>query len=212
VVDAGADLFGMIFAPARRQVTTERAREIVDAVRSARGSQSPLAVGVFVDADAEQINELIHFVGLDLVQLHGTEHPELIAKLDAPAVKAIRPAPNTSLAEVRRDLDRYADAECSPIAFLIDGFHPGLHGGTGARADWGIAADLAPEWPLILAGGLTPENIAEAIGVVGPIAVDVSGGVETDGVKDPAKIASFVAKARDGFAMAAGSGLNRGGD
>ena len=200
VLDAGADLFGLIFAPAPRQVTVERARAIVQAVRAGATGDSPLAVGVFVDASADEINSVIHSVGLDLVQLHGSERPELIAELSVPAIKVFRPEPGTPVASVQRDLERFAAAARPPVAFLIEGFHPSQAGGAGVQADWTLAAELAKNWPVVLAGGLSPENVLEAIEVARPIAVDVGSGVETNGVKDPAKIAAFVRNARTAFA------------
>ncbi len=200
VIDAGADLFGLIFAPARRQVTVERARNIVQAVRAGASGDSPRAVGVFVDASADEINSVIQTVGLDLVQLHGSERPELIAELSVPAIKVFRPEPGTSVATVQRDLERFAAAARPPVAFLIEGFHPSQAGGAGVRADWLLVSKLAREWPIVLAGGLSPDSVAEAIEAVRSIAVDVGSGVETNGVKDPAMIAAFVQNARTAFA------------
>lgn len=206
VLDAGADLFGLIFVPGvRRQVSIDRAREIVDAVRSG-GKQPPLAVGVFVDASALEINRTVHAVGLDLVQLHGDEPPDLMAHLDAPAIKVMRPMPGMASDDVRAGIDRYARAAGAPLAFHLEGFDAAHHGGEGARADWRLASELAQAFPVILAGGLTPDNVAEAVEMVRPFAVDVSSGVETGGIKDERKIASFVASAKRGFARLAASG------
>lgn len=200
VLDAGADLFGLIFAAGRRrQVTPERAREIVRAVRVGSAGRPPLAVGVFVDLPAAEINAIVRAADLDLVQLHGSEPPELLAELDVPAIKALSSQPSDSLAAIESTLRSFATARQPPIAYLIDG----QHGGTGTRADWALAGEIARGWPVMLAGGLTPGNVSEAISTVGPLAVDVSSGVETDGYKDAAKIAAFAANARMAFGASA---------
>lgn len=204
VIAAGADAFGLIFAEARRQVMPERAAEIVREARRLATEARPTAVGVFVDASAARITAVAEQVGLDLAQLHGDEPPELLAAIPVPAVKAIRPKPGETVSDVERAMARYLAAERPPVAFLVDGYHPGQHGGVGARADWGLAAELAARWPVILAGGLNPANVGEAIEAVQPIGVDVSSGVETDGAKDGAKIAAFVAKARRAFVPGVG--------
>jgi phosphoribosylanthranilate isomerase len=142
------------------------------------------------------INAAVRAVGLDLVQLHGDESPEMLNELDVPAIKAFGLTPGASHSAVRSAMIAFAEARRPPIAFLIDG----QFGGTGSKADWSLAAEIAREFSVILAGGLTPDNVAEAIATVGPFAVDVSSGVETDGIKDAAKITSFVARARSAFA------------
>ena len=205
VLDAGTDLFGLIFVPGvRRQVTVERAHEIVCAVR-ARGESAPLAVGVFVDAAAEEINATVRDVGLDLIQLHGVEPSEMIAQLDAPVIKVFRPKPGTDVGEVSQEIEQYLRAEVPPVAFLLDGYDTGRHGGSGTRTDWRLAAELAADFPIVLAGGLTPENVGEAVESVAPLAVDVGSGVETDGVKDSAKVSAFVAAAIECFARLSAS-------
>jgi len=205
VLDAGADLFGLIFVPGvRRMVSPERAREIVEAVRTDRSSKNPRAVGVFVDATANQINRITRLVGLDIVQLHGHEPPNLLSQLDAPAIKAVRPGLGASVTDVESIIRRFGNAAHPPIAYLVDGYHESHHGGEGVRADWSLAADLATRWPLMLAGGLTPDNVSDAISAVRPLGVDVSSGVETDGIKDTNKIGAFVANARSGFAFREG--------
>lgn len=204
---AGADFYGLIFVPgARRRVSVDQAQSIVAEMRESSDHRLPRAVGVFLDSSADEMNAVSIAVGLDLIQLHGEEPPELLAELPLPAIKAIRPAPDTPQVEVERTLDRYAAATVAPVAFLLDGFRPGTVGGEGVLADWNMAGRLARNWPVILAGGLTPENVAEAIATVGPLGVDVSSGVETDQEKDPSKITAFVAGARMAFAARSAHG------
>ena len=199
---AGADLVGFILAPARRRVTPEEARACLEAARAAAGARSVLGVGVFVDAPATEVNAVADAVGIDVVQLHGEESPDFLAKLTRPALKAFRPTEESSTREVVAAFARYRAVANAPIAFLLDGYSPRAAGGEGVRANWGVAAEAARGDQVMLAGGLTPENVAEAIALVRPLAVDVSSGVETDGVKDPAKVAAFVAAAKRAFASA----------
>ncbi len=187
-VEAGADLLGFNFALSRRRVTIEEAVLCIDAVRGTGVAM----VGLFVDAGAEEINRIAAETRLDAVQLHGTVPPDDLAAIELPVIRAAR----NRLESGRIEL--FAGKE--PIAYLIDAVVPGAHGGTGVLADWQRAAHLAKTLPLMLAGGLTPRNIAQAIVTVRPRAVDVCSGVETGGVQDPAKIQAFVRAARTAFA------------
>jgi phosphoribosylanthranilate isomerase len=202
-VDAGADLLGFIFAPARRQVTAEAAAACVRAARAAANVRRILAVGVFVNASAEEITEAAEIAGLDVLQLHGEEDPALLARLPRPVIKGLRPRPGDGFGLLHSLVTMYDRTEHPPIAYLVDGYHPGHHGGEGVRADWPLVAELARRRPVVLAGGLDAGNVAEAIWRVMPQAVDVSSGVETDGRKDVAKIREFVARAKEGFATRA---------
>lgn len=180
-VGAGADALGFVFhAPSPRHVEIQRAREIAR-------SLAPFVtrVGLFVNAGRDFIAGVVDEVGIDLIQFHGDETPQDCAGYGRPYIKAIRMKPDVDLAAERR---RYADA----AALLLDAYEPGVKGGTGQTFDWDrIPAALAGE--IILAGGLTPDNVAEAIRRVRPYAVDVSGGVERDkGIKDPQKIKRFM--------------------
>lgn len=197
---AGADLLGFIFAPARRRITPEAARVAIEAARGGAGVHPVRAVGVFVDADADEINEVVKLAGLDLVQLTGDESASLLPRLTRPVIKAFRPEPGTKLDVLEAQMEAYRAVDNAPCLFLIDGYAAGAAGGTGVRADWVLATRLAASWRLSLAGGLNPENVGEAVARVRPAAVDVSSGVETAGEKDPAKIAAFVAGARRAFA------------
>jgi indole-3-glycerol phosphate synthase/phosphoribosylanthranilate isomerase len=205
VVELGADAFGLVFAPSRRQVTPDHAQTLVEAACSAlvpplprkgegvRGSE-PLAIGVFVNEPIARIAEIAATVGLDAVQLSGDESPETCAAVahatGLPVLRALRPR---SLDDLPL-LDEYALA--GAILMLDTPANDGSYGGTGQTGDWRLAAEAARRWPIILAGGLTPDNLAEALAAVAPRGVDVSSGVETDGVKDLAKIAAFLRVAR----------------
>jgi phosphoribosylanthranilate isomerase len=189
---AGADLIGFVFVPVRREVKPEVARDILSSVRQTVDIP-PVGIGLFVNERAQTINRIADEVGLDLVQLHGDEAPELAAEIDVPVIKAIRLERDLAVSDVRRTIESYLE-HCAGV--LIDSHVPGHWGGTGVVGDWNVVSELARDYPIVLAGGLTPENVAEAINTVGPAIVDVSSGVETDGRKDSAKIARFITQAR----------------
>ncbi len=158
--------------------------------RSAVGG--PVFVGVFVNAPLETVARTLDFCQLDAAQLHGDEPPEFAAHFAGRAYKALRPA---SPEEADTLIQKYLPCSPTPLlpCFLLDAYHPTLYGGTGHVADWSLAANFARRYPLLLAGSLTPENVAEAVRVVQPWGVDVSSGVErAKGKKDHAKVRAFV--------------------
>jgi phosphoribosylanthranilate isomerase len=189
-----------MFAKSRRQVTVQEAASIVREVRIAYGERSPLFCGVFVDADAATINELVSDVGLDVVQLHGSEIATVLAGIQIPVIRPISTPPGSTMSSVASTIESQRLSDEVPALFFIDAYDPVRHGGTGNRADWPLARGVSARWPMMLAGGLTPENVAEAIDEVRPAGVDVSSGVETNAVKDPGKIREFVANAKRAFA------------
>jgi phosphoribosylanthranilate isomerase len=186
-VAAGVDAIGLNFAPgSARCLTLEAAGPIARAIPA-----HVLRVGVFVDADLAQLLHYKEVLQLGCLQLHGDETPELLAQLLPHAYKALR----VRGADVLAEAARYAGEH-----LLLDAYVPGAHGGTGARFDWNLAKDLGCVRKVTLAGGLTPDNVAEAIAVAQPYCVDVASGVEhSPGRKDPARVRDFVraAKASD---------------
>jgi phosphoribosylanthranilate isomerase len=187
VAAAGADLIGFVFAQSRRRVTPEAAEELAHAVRSV---SSVKTVGVFVHEDPQRIDQIARQVGLDYIQLSGHEEEDAIAKIDLPVVHAIHVDPGMSPEDLADRIDR------SPAEIvLLDTARAGAYGGTGATFDWDRVQRLSR--PVLLAGGLHPGNIAQAIERVQPWGVDVSSGVETGGEKDRDKILEFVRRARD---------------
>lgn len=190
--EAGADFAGVVFyPPSSRYVTVERAREVAAALA---GSRTRL-VGLFVNEPAETINRVADAVGLDLVQLSGTELPPDGDGVERPVIATVRADSSGRVDEERRFLD-WTTGSLRPFAIMLDAHVPGMYGGTGTVADWFVAADFARRYPVLLAGGLTPETVGEAIHRVHPFAVDVSSGVETSGRKDEEKIRAFIAAAR----------------
>lgn len=194
-VQAGADFLGLIFAPSRRQISVEQARAIVESARAvAAEQQTPIGiVGVFVNEQAQSINAVVDALELDWVQLSGHEPITIAYEIRVPVVKAVRFDQHES---ERTWLDQLNADVTERYPLLVDAHVSGSYGGAGVTADWTTAAQLAQRWPVWLAGGLTPENVADAIQAVRPSVVDVSSGVETNAVKDVAKINAFIRAAK----------------
>lgn len=188
---AGASAIGLVFWPASpRVVDRGTARAIVASL-----PEGVPAIGVFVNQDVDEINEVIAHVGLFGVQLHGDEPLDVISRIRRPVVRAMT-------------LDRAARLDEVPphVTVLIDAHDPVRRGGTGTAIDWTRAREIARRRPIVLAGGLRAENVGEAIGIVAPYAVDVSSGVErAPGVKDHARIAAFAAAVAAADARQAGT-------
>ena len=184
--NAGADALGFVFyEKSPRKVAVETAAELVCALPPFVQS-----VGLFVDAEPAFIESVLQAVPLDLLQFHGDETPADCARYGRPYIKAVRVNQDTDLLKCAADFN-------AARGLLLDAYVPGVPGGTGERFDWSlIPADLAK--PVILSGGLMPDNVAEAVERVHPWAVDVSSGVEVSkGIKDAHKIAQFIAKAKE---------------
>ena len=185
--DAGADMLGFNFyEKSLRRVSTVEA-----ATMRAKLPSGVQAVGLFVNAKPSEINSLHAFVRFNAAQLHGDETPSVVSEVTrtVPVIKAFRVAADFPLST----LDKYHDA----FAFLLDGSRTGQFGGTGASADWNVARRAVAAHRIILAGGLTPENVGAAIRSVHPYAIDVASGVESKpGKKDHARLKEFVDEVR----------------
>jgi phosphoribosylanthranilate isomerase len=179
--EAGADLIGLMFYErSPRYVTFARAAEIAQALPPYISR-----VGVFVNPDADTVMRAIGECGLSLLQFHGEETPEFCTQFGMMSMKAFRV----------RDADSLlALPEYETDAYLLDAYSPDAHGGTGAKFNWDLAVAAKQHGrPIFLAGGLTPENVAQAVKQVMPFGVDVSSGVESaPGKKDPAKVRAFI--------------------
>lgn len=183
--EAGADAIGLVFyAKSPRAVSVQQARAIIAAL-----PPFVTSVGLFVDASRCELGEILDAVPLDLLQFHGDETPAECDSYGRPYIKALRVKPGDDIAA---QVALYESAR----GVLLDTYVPGIPGGTGEAFDWSLVpADLRK--PLILAGGLTTANVAQAIAQVRPFAVDISGGVESaKGIKDAAKIQAFMAAVR----------------
>lgn len=183
-IEAGADALGFVFYDkSPRNILPERAAEII-------GSLPPFihVVGLFVHAQLDFVNATADRCRLDIVQLHGDESREFCSRVNRRAIKAFRVKDITSL-------DRMEEYRVA--GYLLDAYSPKAFGGTGITFNWDTAVVAKKFGPIILAGGLTPDNVTEAIGHVSPYGVDVSSGVESaPGVKDPAKVRDFIKRAK----------------
>ena len=192
--EAGADFIGLVFAPSPRQITPVQAEKIAAAVKQS-GNTTEI-VGVFVNMPAPEVNKIADFCHLDWVQLSGDESWEYCRQIARPIIKAIR---------IGQQLREEINAELtvglktlSPQKFitLLDSKVKGKYGGTGRAFDWSLARLAAQQIPVIIAGGLTPENVAKAIKIVAPWGVDISSGVEAGGVKHVAIIRALIEAVR----------------
>ncbi len=183
-VAAGADALGFVFHPASpRHIFPEQAAEVIRVL-----PPFVQAVGLFVDVPLQQVNTITEACRLDLVQLHGDEPPDFCAAVNRRVIKAFRVKDITSLEPLRN----YRVA-----GYLLDAWSPDAHGGTGKTFNWEIAATAREYGPIILAGGLTPENVGAAVARVRPYGVDVSSGVEaTPGRKEQEKVQEFIRNAK----------------
>jgi len=202
---AGADALGLNFYPrSPRCISPQVAGDIVRAIPA-----GIVKVGLFVNSPADDLCRLFDDLGLDLIQLHGDEPPEFLLQLGhRPVMRALRVAAQqmgpSALRRITDYLRRCRQLDVLPALSMLDSSVPGAYGGTGKTGDWTVAQQYAAQPdlpPLVLAGGLTPENVAEAIRSVRPAGVDVASGVESrPGRKDPLAVAAFVEAARMAFA------------
>jgi phosphoribosylanthranilate isomerase len=198
--DAGADLLGLNFhPPSPRYLTANAARLIADGLRQSLGADCPVLVGVFVNLSTSEIARIKQIAGLDAVQLSGDESESVLAGLAECGFKAIRPR---SQDEARAHADAYlthAPQDVRLPSILVDAYHKALYGGTGEQAGVDVALtvkEIAPR--LMLAGGLTPDNVADRVRAIQPWGVDTASGVESaPGIKDPARVRDFIAAVRE---------------
>jgi phosphoribosylanthranilate isomerase len=222
--EAGADFIGLMFAESRRKVTPQECFDVVEALHEFRKQQGPVRIegpdrgdvtarswfgawneaieetlfrarpliaGVFAEQKAEDVNDIASAAKLDFIQLSGGEDEDYIEKMSLPVLKAVHVRPGTTAEDIaEKAVPGYARA------ILLDTASAAARGGTGEAFDWSVAAEVAERLPFMLAGGLTPSNVGEALTLVEAWAVDVSSGVETDGTKDIGKIQAFIAAAK----------------
>ena len=201
-VEAGANLLGFIFyEPSPRYITPQTVLEIVSHFKGQTTNHKlPLFVGVFVNTPLSDIEYILDFCRLDAVQLYGEESPEFVAHFQNQAYKALRPKSNEEtehLVKLYTQSHQIREGTSHLPSLLLDAYHPKLYGGTGRFTDWQMAAKVAKQHPLMLAGSLTSENVGAAIETIKPWGVDVSSGVEAKkGKKDPDKVKAFIREAR----------------
>ena len=197
--DAGADFLGFNFVHGvRRRISEEKARDIIREYRRLRGDGGPKLVGLFADQALDEVNRIVEGCGLDMAQLCGDEPSEYWDRVSVPVIKQLKVRDEAPGGEVAAEvLGRVREVVSRGHIAMLDKHEPGALGGTGRSFDWSIARRVADHHDFILAGGLSPDNVGDAIAAVGPWAVDVSSGVETDGAKDPEKIAAFAERVRE---------------
>lgn len=214
---AGADFIGMIFARSRRRVSPAGGRDIALAARGDAGAVRiegpergadwfagwnaaidgaldrgrPLVVGVFAGQEADEVNAIAEEADLDLIQLSGGEDEAFAGRMRRPVLHTVHVRPQTAATDVLA-----AAVPGAAAGIHLDTGTDGARGGTGVAFDWSVAAAAGRALPIMLAGGLTPENVAEAIATARPWAVDVSSGVETDGAQDADKVRAFIRAAK----------------
>ncbi len=185
--EAGADAIGLVFAESSRRVSVDQAREVADAL-----PENILKVGVFVDSGADEILRIAREVGLDIAQLHGDETPETVTFLRGEGVKvmkALRVRDASSLEEIGR---------YGADLYLLDAYSEKGRGGTGERFDWGLAKSSKGRANIVVSGGLSPENVRDAIRFFDPYGVDASSSLEdAPGKKNGELVRRFVSAAKD---------------
>jgi phosphoribosylanthranilate isomerase len=194
----GADFIGLVFAESRRRVTPERAIEMTHHLFSL--PKRPKLVGVFVNSPAYEVNRIAEYCHLDKVQLSGDEDEDYCRRIERPLIRAIRIGKDSSIEEVESRIT----ASRPRTIQLLDCRSAEGYGGSGEKFDWSILDGLNPALPLVVAGGINPENVEELIVRYRPWGVDISSGVETHGHKDPAKILAFIRAVRQADAKLKG--------
>ena len=188
---AGADFLGLVFAPSRRMVTPEKAREIVEAVYCLNYRSA--TVGVFANAPVAEVNCIADMCRLDWVQLSGDESWGYCSEITQPIIKVIHVASHPDIQKLKAEIeDGYRLNHKEKLIYLLDTKSDDCYGGTGKVFDWRLARPISARRNIIIAGGLNPSNVGRLIEEAAPWGVDVSSGVETDGKKDVLKIRTFI--------------------
>lgn len=188
---AGADYLGLVFAASQRQIAPQKALKIVEAIKNL--TPHPQVVGVFVNAPAEEVNRIADYCKLDRVQLSGDETWEYCYELEHPFIKVIHVHGYETPAEILRRIEKGCQMSFKQdFVCMLDSKVREAYGGTGNTFDWQLAREVSARYPVIVAGGLTPANVGKLVREVSPWGVDVSSGVETNGVKSIEKIQDFI--------------------
>jgi phosphoribosylanthranilate isomerase len=196
VAQAGADFIGLMFAKSKRYVSAERAQQIIQTLAGLQ--QRPAIVGVFVNAPVKEVNRIAEYFGLDWVQLSGDETWHYCRRVHRPVIKAVHVEPDMQAKDVIDDIaEGYLKMEPKRFICLLDTKVGESFGGTGETFNWQLAKEVSDRFPVLVAGGLDPDNVKKLISEVHPWGVDVSSGVESGGKKDPEKITAFINAIRE---------------
>ncbi len=189
------DYLGLVFAESRRRVSPEKALQIVKAVHNLK--KRPLIVGVFVNAPAGEVNGVAEYCRLDMVQLSGDESWSYCLDIRYSLIKVIHVQIKSTMEQIASEIEEgYKTGLKQKPVCLLDTKAGETYGGTGKAFDWKVAEDISARYPLIIAGGLTPENVGKLVRNMNPWGVDVSSGVESGGEKDIHRIYDFVKAVR----------------
>lgn len=193
--EAGADFLGLVFAPSRRQVSAEKALQVVEAVSALKSSQ--VVVGVFVNSAADEVNRIADYCRLDRVQLSGDETWHYCQQIERPIIKTVHVSNARTSEEISSEIAiGYQLLPQKDFVCLLDSKVGDNYGGTGQTFDWQLARKVSAEFPVLVAGGLNPINVGQVVKEIKPWGVDISSGIETDGQKDTVKIKEFIQAVR----------------
>jgi phosphoribosylanthranilate isomerase len=189
--EAGADFLGLVFAPSRRWVSAQKALQIIKAIHSLR--PHPDIVGVFANSTTEEVNRIADHCNLDWVQLSGDETWDYCQQIERPIIKTVHVSSTKTPEEVVSEIAMgYQLLPRQDFVCLLDSKVGNDYGGTGHTFNWQLAKEVSSRFSVIIAGGLTPDNVGQLVKEVQPWGVDVSTGIETDGRKDVVKITAFI--------------------
>jgi phosphoribosylanthranilate isomerase len=189
--EAGADFIGLVFAPSRRQVSTEKAAIISEAVHKLE--PCPMVVGVFVNLPYDEVNRIANLCRLDYVQLSGDESWDYCRDIEKSVIKVIHISAGKTNKYILGEIESgYRVLDSERLICLLDSRVSEAYGGTGQSFDWQLAEEVSARFPVIIAGGLNENNVRQLVERVKPWGVDVSTGVETNGIKDILKIKHFI--------------------
>jgi phosphoribosylanthranilate isomerase len=198
---AGADFLGLVFAKSRRQVTQKQAIEIIQmiqALKSSNGSLIPEITGVFVNTPSEYVNYIAEVCRLDRVQLSGDETWQYCQSIERPVIKVLHIREDSTAENIINNMKNGYDLiPQEKLVCMLDSGFKGAYGGTGKTFDRKLAKEVSARFPMMIAGGITPENVKQLVEEVNPWGVDVSSGVETEGKKDCRKIRDFIRAVKD---------------
>jgi len=199
----GVYYIGLVLAESPRRISLETARKIAVSLAGIAGR--PRLVGVFVNQDYRTVNDILHYCNLDVVQLSGDENMDYISRIEAPCIKSVHVLSSATEAELLSRVQALYRPGRSGVRVLLDSRPDHRYGGTGKSFNWALAGKICARFPVMIAGGLTGQNVGSLVEKLQPWGVDVSSGVEKDGAKDPRLIKDFVAAVKSSAVTAGGN-------
>ncbi|MBN1369667.1 MAG: phosphoribosylanthranilate isomerase [Dehalococcoidaceae bacterium] len=199
----GIDYIGLVLTESPRRISLEAACEIGVSLDGIEGR--PRLAGVFVNQDYRTVNDVLHYCNLDVVQLSGDENMDYISRIEAPCIKSVHVLPSSTETELLYRVESLCGTDRTGARVLLDNRPDHRYGGSGKSFNWALAGKICARFPVMVAGGLTGQNVGTMVDKLQPWGVDVSSGVEKDGVKDPRLIKDFVAAAKGSDVTAGGN-------